>query len=741
LKDQVSRRTFLTGIGLTAAGSLTSHAQPLAALTQPHSFSIAGAAVEVWLTPVSDSTLRISILPVGSRLEPVTAFPGMGLKDRPWPPVKARLRNPAHSAPVKWNQRQIVVTAEPLAIRILDEKNNEVQRLTFDTPTGKVNFELYDTPVFGLGEGGHQFDRRGVIDPMRNGQFKPYQLLNGGRSPIPWLISPAGWALFFHHPMGTFDLTGKQGVFRPAEPAQPQDIFLVVSKQPATLLKEFAQLTGMPHLPPVWALGYQQSHRTLASREDVLQETKTFREKKLPCDVMIYLGTGFAPSGWNTGHGSFAFNEKIFPDPAAMFQQMHEEDFRVVLHVLGVPHDLHGRVSDHSTDPDDAANYWQDHLKVFHTGIDGWWVDDGDELFPEARLTRNEMYWEGALQQRPNVRPYSLQRNGYAGLQRYGWLWSGDVNSSWQTLRVQIASGINTALSGIPYWGTDTGGFFSTKELTAELYVRWFQFSAFCPLFRSHGRTWKLRLPWGWDEGNMGPVEDDPKLLPTQDQLHNPAVEVICRKYLNLRYQLLPYLYSMVNQTHRTGMPLMRALWLAFPDDPNVLVIDDAYMWGDSLLVAPVTIAGAQSHKVYLPRGAWYDFWTQEAVHGGAEQSRPVDLSDLPLYVKAGSILPMGPIKQSTTERSSAPLTLRLYPGADGRFSLYEDDGVSMDHLRGISSTIEMKWNDQARSFTLAMADGSMMHPFTTRNFTVRIAGDARTTELTFNGTQKTWTL
>src|SRR5262249_22150519 len=153
----------------------------------------------------------------------------------------------------------------------------------------------------------------------------------------------------------------------------PQDIFLILAREPSTILKEFAQLTGLPHLPPIWAFGYQQSHRTLESRDEVLREVATFREKRLPCDVMIYLGTGFAPSGWNTGHGSFAFNQRIFPDPAVMFREMHSQDMRVVLHVLGVPHDLHGRVMDHSHDPDDAANYWRDHLDVFHTGIDGWW--------------------------------------------------------------------------------------------------------------------------------------------------------------------------------------------------------------------------------------------------------------------------------------------------------------------------------------------------------------------------------
>jgi alpha-glucosidase (family GH31 glycosyl hydrolase) len=741
---EVTRRSFLSGLVVAAGGTLAPEAlsQALAAvLPESHRFSVAGAEVEFVLTRVSEATLRISIMARGGGLEPRTAFAGVGLVDRVWPAPMAVMDEDSRASTVLWDGRRIVARANPLTLSVLGNDGVEIQRLGFDAATGKVSFALQDSPVFGLGEGGHQFDRRGVVDAMRNGQFKPDQFLNGGRSPIPWLISPRGWALFFHHPMGTFDLTGRDGVFRPAEPAQPQDIFLCVSNEPAVLLREFAQLTGLPHLAPIWSLGYQQSHRTLASREEVLEEAKTFRQKKLPCDVMIYLGTGFAPSGWNTGHGSFAFNEKIFPDPAAMFREMHDEGFRAVLHVLGAPHDLHGRVADRSPDPDDAANYWADHLKTFRSGIDGWWVDDGDELPPEARLARNEMYWEGPLEQRPNVRPFSIQRNGYAGLQRYGFLWSGDTNSSWQTLRVQIADGLNTGLSGIPYWGTDTGGFFSTKELTAELYVRWFQFSAFCPLFRSHGRTWKLRLPWGWNQGDVGPVEDDPKLLPTPDQLHNTDVEVICRKYLDLRYRLLPYVYSMVYQTHRTGLPLMRALWLAFPGDAKALAVDDAYLWGDALLVAPVTQAAATQRSVYLPAGAWYDYWTQARIQGGTETVAASVLSTLPLFVKAGSILPMGPVRQYTTERSLLPLDLYIYPGVDGRFSLYEDDGVSMDHTRGMFSLIRLEWTDSTRTLLIRLADGVRMHTFTTRAFVIHVAGESTTKSVTFDGAAASHTL
>ena len=272
------------------------------------------------------------------------------------------------------------------------------------------------------------------------------------------------------------------------------------------------RLTGHPEMPPLWSLGYQQSHRTLASREEVLSIARTFREKKLPCDALIYLGTGFCPSGWNTGHGSFTFNPSVFPDPKAMLDELHAMHFHVVPHVVIRSKSVSGSVSDPPepgrTDEEKAASYWNAHRKVFALGVDGWWPDEGDPLDAASRLARIRMYWEGRQLDRPDRRPYALHRNGYAGMQRYGaFLWSGDVDSTWETLKTHVPVAINTSLTGIPYWGTDIGGFVPTKELTGELYVRWFQFGAFCPLFRSHGRTWKLRLPWGWNTGELGPNE------------------------------------------------------------------------------------------------------------------------------------------------------------------------------------------------------------------------------------------
>ncbi len=351
---------------------------------------------------------------------------------------------------------------------------------------------------------------------------------------------------------------------------------------------EYARLTGHPELPPLWSFGYQQSHRTLASRDEILQEAKTFREKKLPCQTLIYLGTGFCPSGWNTDNGEFTFNAKVFPDPAAMIRQLHDDHFKVVLHIVVEARTLTGTTTEPCTAaplpsgrtpdgrwPDNRAVscYWPVHKPLVDVGVDGWWPDQGDGLDPPSRLARNRMYWDGMRQWRPNERPFALHRNGCAGMQRYAaFLWSGDVYSTWETLKTHVPVAINTGLSGIPYWGTDIGGFVPTKEFTGELYVRWFQFGAFSPLFRAHGRTWKLRLPWGWNTGELGPDEitnyTGGAANPDASELRNAAVEPICRKYLELRSQLMPYLYSVVREGRETGLPIVRALWLHDPSDP-----------------------------------------------------------------------------------------------------------------------------------------------------------------------------
>jgi alpha-glucosidase (family GH31 glycosyl hydrolase) len=715
----LSRRSMVKSLGAAGAALLPS--------------TMRGAEnVEFQLTALSSRTLRITAQAiVDGKPVPLPDDGTLALKSFPAP--VARFRGAARTQTVRVGELRVTFTPEPLAFTIETAKGEAVQRIEIDPRSGAVSFTTGAAPILGLGEGGPQFDRRGNTDRMMSGS-SGYNLRNfGSRVPIPWLIGAGGWAMYLRQPHGRFDFTGPESKLLPVSPL-PLDVFVVAAKEPTAIVAEWARLTGLPEMPPLWSLGYLQSHRTLAGRAAILEEAKTFREKKLPCDAMIYLGTGFCPAGWNTNNGEFTFNEKVMPDPQAIFDELHRDHFKVVLHVAyptGI-REMKGTVRDacdagKRAEPQ-ASCYWDMHRKVLATGVDGWWPDEGDALDLPSRLVRNRMYWDAYQLDRPNERPFALHRNGAAGMARYAsFLWTGDVSSMWATLKNQVPIGINSGLSGIPYWGTDIGGFVPTAEFTGELYVRWFQFGAFCPLFRSHGRVWTLRLPWGWNQGApTGDVARETRFTIPEAEYHNAAVEPICKKYLELRYRLMPYLYSAVRECTRTGLPVMRALWLHYAGDAAAVARGDEYLWGRDILVAPVVEKGAAERTLYLPHGVWHDFWTGERHDGGREITRKVELETMPLYVRAGAIVPMGPVKQYTAEKVEGPLEVAVYPGADGAFLLYDDDGATFDYRKGEWMGLQFAWHDARRTLSIRLAAGSKMLPPAKRDLRVKLGGTAK---------------
>jgi alpha-glucosidase (family GH31 glycosyl hydrolase) len=732
----VTRREAIRGIAV-AAGTLLLRTR-VDAFQSP--IRIGDQPVELSVWSVSADMVRMTATVAPGTLDSDRALVDFG-EQKVWRPFRS----------ARAGNLVVSVRENPLAIRVADRTGRLVQNLDVDGATGAITFDSGNAPLLGFGEGGPQFDRRGSTDAMRNGQGAYRLRTHGGRVPIQWLVGTEGWALFIHRPLGAFDLSSARGRMMPASTALPLDVFVVLSHDPRVIMREYARVTGLPEMPAKWTLGYQQSHRTLAGPDEVMWVAKTMREKTLPCDALIYLGTDFTPSGWNTHNGEFAWNPKNFPDPKRAIDELHQLHYKVVLHVVIEGKHLTGSVTDPCETPEPSGRtpdgkwpdersvgcYWPYHKGVFDLGIDGWWPDQGDGLDAASRLNRIRMYWEGSKLWRPNERPYALHRNGYAGMARYGaFLWSGDVYSTWETLRTHVPDAINTSLSGIPYWGTDIGGFVPTPELTGELYVRWFQFGAFCTLFRSHGRTWHLRLPWGWNTGEIGPDETSTyqgSARPPEAELHNPEVEPICRKYLELRYRLMPYTYSAVRETALTGMPVMRALWLHYPDDAAAVQRGDEFLWGRDILVAPVTEKGAVNRSLYLPRGRWYDFWTEEAIEGGTQVNRLVDLATMPLYVRAGAIVPTGPVMQWTDEIPNPPLTLTVYPGADGAFDLYEDDGRSFAYKRGEWMGLSLKWSDAARRLTVTLTPRSR-RPAAARELSLRLAGRPETRRARFRG-------
>lgn len=698
-------------------------------MTQGDVVSDRGVPSELSVSAVSERTVQILLAPLDEKGVPRPGAPSTVLVEQK-PDVVLRYRELAETKEIQAGKLRVRIKLDPLTITVFGPSCKQVQELVFDGD-GSMTFRT-GAPVLGLGEGSQQFDRRGAYHPLVNGQVAPFLATHGGTIRVPFLIGTDGWAMFIHRPRGEFDLRDGRGRFAlpkgdAAQAKEPVEVYVISVDKPADALAEYYRLTGRAVMPPKWALGYMQSHRTLAGPLEMPEIAKTFREKQLPCDALIYLGTGYCPAGWNVGHGSVAFNPKTFDRPAENLQALHDLNFRVVLHVNHAPRNLFGTAVVEASDaPTHIHNYWAWHRDTFQLGVDGWWPDDGDELPVEARLARHRCYYEGSLEDRPGVRPWSLHRNGYAGVQRYGgWIWSGDVQSRWATLAAHVPVGINSSLSLSPFWGTDTGGFIPTREFTGELYVRWFQFSTFTPIFRSHGRTWKLRLPWGWNTGDPGPVETN--LRPDPAELHNAAVEPMCRKYLELRYSLLPYNYTLAREACDTGLPLMRALWLHYPSDPEAVKVGDQYLWGRDLLVAPVTASGVKRRELYLPEGDWYDFWTNARHSGKRPMTLPVDLATLPLFVRAGAILPLDPVRQYTAQKVTGPTILRIYPGADGNFTLYDDDGQSLGYRDGTDTKtvwIHFHWDDSARRLTIEPDRRMKQWPGGGRTFTMELAGN-----------------
>ena len=738
----------------------------------PATLTTAGQPAELSIRAAGDNAVRVTLKPISFTPD----FPSTpAVVDRTYPAPAIRLRSLAKPMQQRVGRLMVSVQPSPLTVRVTNPAGQLVQELVFDAE-GRVAFKLDEHPVLGMGEGGPrpaqgtpwrdqpvQFDRRGALDTMEpRWQSDMY----GSRNPAAMLLGTSGWALFVSTPWVHVDMREKdRGLFIPRPPTDaertPQnernqqvaaakglppvdsyvpglyDVFVFDAHNPAAALKDFSTITGPAVMPPKWALGYMQSHRTLEDETQLLGIIDTFRSKRIPLDAVIYLGTGFAPRGWNTRQPSFDFNPDVFKrDPKAVLADMHARNVKVVVHMVPWDRDKLPTINDQT-----APAYWQQHVGLVKAGIDAFWPDEGDWFNLFERLARYKLYYQGHLSTNPNVRPWTLQRNGFPGIAQWGgWVWSGDTETSWKTLEAQIAVGLNYSLSIGPYWGSDIGGFYPNRELTGELYSRWFQFAAFCGSFRSHGRVWHLRLPWGWGLSDPGPLEygnnnstpppgDRRHILPTE--LNNPAIEPIAKKYSELRYQLMPYTYTLAREARDLGLPLMRALWLHYPDDVRARGNGTEYLWGRDLLVAPVFKQGATTRDVYLPAGDWYDWWTNARVKGGQTVSRPVDLATMPIYARAGAIIPFDPVRQYTSEVVNEPTTLRVYPGANGQFTLYDDDGISQEYLAGRGQWIRMAWNDQTRQLTLE--PGAASRGSITRQFQVTLP-DGTSKAVTYRG-------
>jgi len=527
---------------------------------------------------------------------------------------------------------------------------------------------------------------------------------------------------------------------------------------PATALKAYRHLTGDAPLMPKWELGFWQCKERYASQEELLGVAKRYRDMKVPVDGIIQ-DWQYWPPGNNTW-GSHQFDPARYPDPVGMFKELHDEHYHALISVwakfdLGSANSkelnenggMFPQVTRYISPPGQGQwydpfatagreTYWKQlRDQLFAKGADGWWLDapepeingmafrtydtpmgPGYSVYNAYPLMHSKGIYEGQRAASDDRRVVILTRSAYAGQQRNSAItWSGDIQGTWQVFKNQIPAGLNFSMSGIPYWNTDTGGFFGNRAAGngnpenpqyQELFSRWFQFSAFCPMFRVHG-SYGLnpgKEIWRFDEKTQN----------------------VMRQYLDLRYRLMPYLYSVAWDVTDQGQTFMRPLVMDFASDPQALNVGDEYLFGPSILVKPVTTQGATTQSVYLPAGnaSWYNFWTGEKAAAGQKIDAAAPVETLPLFIRPGSILPMGPFLQYSSEKPADPIELRIYPGANGAFTLFEDEGDTYHYEKGTFATIPLAWDDAGKTLTIGARKGDFPGMLKDHTFNIVIVHD-----------------
>ena len=501
------------------------------------------------------------------------------------------------------------------------------------------------------------------------------------------------------------------------------------------VIRRYRDLTGAAPLMPAWAYGYIHCRERFHSQQELLQTLAEFRQKKIPLDTIVQDWQYWGKYGWN----AMQFDENAYPDPAAMVPSVHAADAHLIVSVwsridptskIGKGfEDKHYFVP--GTDwvdffnKDAADLYWKDFsTRLMSLGIDAWWLDatepENDDLHGRTVATGlgdsvrllypllvNKTVYEGQRNDAPDKRVFILTRCAFLGQQRYASAtWSGDVGSGWDTFKREITAGLDFSASGLPYWTTDTGGFFRpgagqyTDPAYHERFLRWLEFSTFSPLMRVHGYQTDTEF---WRYGKQ--------------------VETVSRKYLDLRYRLMPYIYSEAAAVTMHGSTLMRPLVMDFAEDNTALEQSYEYMFGKEILVAPVVAPNTEVWDVYLPKcgRGWVNFWSGERFEGGQTIKADAKLDEIPLFVRAGSILPIGPREEWVGEKPEAPIEIRIYPGANASFSLYEDEGTNYNYEKGSYSIIPFRWNDQRGELTIDRRKGHFTGMRSERQILVRL--------------------
>ncbi len=677
---------------------------------------------------------------------------GMTLRVNPAPPARTPSQGEKYFAPA----------LAPVGLQVMNAKGEKVLdmggwEMSPQTVNGEKTWQVgasfaapRDEHLYGMGQNQESLsgiDLRGRVLDCKHWYDAP-----GGESVcVPFMVSSKGYGIVWDNPSATRFQGAINGrtVFQ-SQVGERVSFFVITGATPEEIYSGYARLTGKTPIPPKAAFGLIQSKARYASQDEVLRVANTYRQKKYPLDVMVV--------DWFywTRMGQMDINPAEFPDPDGMNKQLHGMGMQSIISIWpryetagryfneldakgyllkdkdgktvdGLPFrsDRTGGLID-ATNP--KARQWffeKSRDNILAHGFDYPWLDEtepdlvpsgffyaigsGDRYHNLFPLLHVEGFSDNLRAWKPNKRALVLSRAAYLGSQRTGALfWSSDIQSTWEALQRQIPAGLNMVASGIALWGNDIGGWQSLPATTTatkaplvdpsdaravvgqyhdypELMTRWFQYGTFLPTLRLHGQRKESEM---WSFGKQA--------------------EGIMARYDTLRYQLIPYIYSQAKFTHDTGAPFMRPLWMDFPNDPNVANLGTQYMFGPAFLVAPVTEQGQTEKDVYLPAGSeWYDFWTNQKFAGGQWVKTAAPADRIPVYVKAGSIVPMGAEVQSTASKQAIAQVL-VYPGRDGEFDLYDDDGISYDYEKGKSSLTKLRWSDAGGKLSASGGDAGV---------------------------------
>ena len=634
-----------------------------------------------------------------------------------------------------------------------------------------------DEAIYGLGQQ--------QVDDLNQRNHKHFMRQRALYASVPIIQSTKGYGMFWDNYSPTTYTDNPQEMSFDSEVGECMDYYFMYGGNADGVIAQIRDLTGQAPMYPLWTFGFWQSRERYKSQQETMEVVDKYRELGIPLDGIIQDWQYWGPnSNWN----SMNFDNPEFPDPQKMIDHVKKKNAKIMISIwasfgpdtnpykdlekINALFNFKTWPADGGVKVYDAYNekardiYWK-HLNkgLFSKGIDAWWTDstEPDHLDVQERdfdiptamgtyrsvvnafpLMSNKGVYEHQRAVTSDKRVYLLTRCAFAGQQRYAAnTWSGDVMCNWETFRKQIPTGLNFSLSGIPYWNTDIGGFFNwpyhggaENKAYHELYTRWFQYGTFLPMQRSHGSGVKKEI---YNLGKKG------------DWVYDSE-----EKYINLRYALLPYLYSTGWQVTDNAGSFLRALFMDFNEDKKVHTISNQYMFGKAFLVTPVTrnmyvfsdkeqwkdpyedFSKTGTQDVYLPKGTkWFDFWTGEVLNGGQMVTKEVPIDIIPLYVRAGSIVPFGPKVQYSTEKKWNNLEIRIYPGADGEFVLYEDENDNYNYEKGVYSTIKFTWDDANRTLNIADREGTFPGMLKSRKFNIVVVdkengtGSAQSTKFT----------